>query len=285
MNQHEQMNDSTLTRELRESLTGIAAPPRPPLATIAARGRAHRRHRRTGLAGLSAAGVAAGTALALGLTGVFGSAPARGTGTIQTAAAALTAVNGCAGLKQADGTLGQVTGTSLVIKTATGQPVTVTTTASTMVSLSRAPLSDITDGTQVMVAGPRSGGTIAAQHVIIGPPGGRHHLRPQVPPGTVAAQGAVADASTAGFTVITPGGTRIAVTTSSSTHVEILHASLSQPRTGAATIAVGYAGPHGTLSAIAVVQPPPGSHLRLQVKGCSATSVDGAITTALVTAG
>ena len=86
MNDHEQMTDSVLTRELRQSLTGITAPQRPPLETITARGRAHRRHRLTRIAGLSAAGVAAGAALVLGLTGVLGSAPARDTGTIRTAA-------------------------------------------------------------------------------------------------------------------------------------------------------------------------------------------------------
>jgi hypothetical protein len=64
MNGHEQINDSALTSELRESLTGITAPQRPPLETITARGRAYQRHRLTGMAGLSAAGVAAGTALA-----------------------------------------------------------------------------------------------------------------------------------------------------------------------------------------------------------------------------
>jgi len=86
MNDHEQINDSVLTRELRESLTGIAAPQRPPLETITARGRAYWRHRLTGIAGLSASGIAAGAALVLGLTGVLGPAPARGTGTIRTAA-------------------------------------------------------------------------------------------------------------------------------------------------------------------------------------------------------
>jgi hypothetical protein len=86
MNDQERMNDSVLTRELRESLTGITAPERPPLETITARGRAHQRHRLAGIAGLSAAGAAAGTVLALALTGVLGSAPARGTGTIRTAA-------------------------------------------------------------------------------------------------------------------------------------------------------------------------------------------------------
>jgi hypothetical protein len=86
MNEHERMNDTVLTRELRESLTGITAPQRPPLETITARGRTHQRHRLTGVAGLSAAGVAAGTALALALAGGLGSAPALSTATIRTAA-------------------------------------------------------------------------------------------------------------------------------------------------------------------------------------------------------
>ena len=57
----------------------------------------------------------------------------------------------------------------LVITTASGQPVTVTTTRSTTVSESGAPLSDIADGARDIVAGPESGGTIAAQNVEIVP--------------------------------------------------------------------------------------------------------------------
>jgi hypothetical protein len=79
-------------------------------------------------------------------------------------------VNGCAGLKQAGGTLEQVKGTSLVIKAATGQPVTVTMTATTRVSVPGLPFRSITDGSQVMVAGPRSGRTITAAHVTFGRP-------------------------------------------------------------------------------------------------------------------
>ena len=85
---HEHPNDSTLTRELRDSLAAVAAPERPPLAAITNMGRAHQRRRLAGLAGLGGAGVAAGIALALGLTGVLGAAPARSTGTIGTAAPA-----------------------------------------------------------------------------------------------------------------------------------------------------------------------------------------------------
>ncbi len=88
MNYDEHLNDSTLTRELRDSLSEVAAPERPPLAAITNRGRAHRRRRLASFAGLGGAGVAAGTALALSLTGVLGAAPARSTGTIGTAAPA-----------------------------------------------------------------------------------------------------------------------------------------------------------------------------------------------------
>ena len=85
MNHDEHPNDSTLTRELRDALSELAAPGRPPLAAITNRGRAHQRRRLAGFAGLGVTGAAAGTVLALGLTGVLGAAPARSTGTIRTA--------------------------------------------------------------------------------------------------------------------------------------------------------------------------------------------------------
>ena len=86
MPDNDQMNDSAVLRELRDSLSAVAMPERPRLEAVTARGRAHRRHRLSGVAGLSVAGAAAGTALVLGLTGVLGSAPVHGTGTIRTAA-------------------------------------------------------------------------------------------------------------------------------------------------------------------------------------------------------
>jgi hypothetical protein len=85
MNHNEHRSDSTLTRELRDSLSELAAPERPSLAAITNRGRAHRQRRLAGFAGLGGAGVAAGAALVLGLTGVLGAAPARSTGTIAAA--------------------------------------------------------------------------------------------------------------------------------------------------------------------------------------------------------
>jgi hypothetical protein len=80
-----------------------------------------------------------------------------------------------------------VNGTTLVIKTASGQPVTVTTTGATKVSMSRAPLSDITDGALVMASGHSSDGTIAADHVTLGsqPQAGKV----EVPPGIVQPTG------------------------------------------------------------------------------------------------
>jgi hypothetical protein len=84
MSHNDRMTDGAELRELRDSLSGVAMPERPRLEAITARGRARRRHRLSAVAGLSVAGAAAGTALALGLTGVPG--PAGTSGTIRTAA-------------------------------------------------------------------------------------------------------------------------------------------------------------------------------------------------------
>ena len=90
MNHDEHPNDSTLTQELRDSLSELAAPQRPSLTAITSRGRAHQRRRLAGFASLGITGVAAGAALALSLTGVLGAAPASSKGTIRTAAFTLT---------------------------------------------------------------------------------------------------------------------------------------------------------------------------------------------------
>jgi hypothetical protein len=198
----------------------------------------------------------------------------------------LTAVTGCTRIEQADGTLEQVNGSSLVIKTASGQPVTVTTTAATFVTMSGPLLSDITDGASVMVRGHSSGGMIAAAIVTVGQP-----FSAVSPPGFVPVQGTVSDASTAGFTLVTSGGTRVPVTTSSDTLVIVPHASLGQLQAGASIVAVGQAGPDGTLSArgvAAITQPPSGRHLGVSVRDCSPSSITealGAISAAPVSAG
>jgi hypothetical protein len=97
MNHNEHPNDSVLTQQLRDSLAELATPGRPPLAAITTRGRTHQRRRLAGFAGITAATAAGAVMLSLGLTGVFGAAPARGTGTIRTVAFTL--------VKHANGTV------------------------------------------------------------------------------------------------------------------------------------------------------------------------------------
>jgi hypothetical protein len=78
--------------------------------------------RRTLLAASAAAALVLIGGTSYGVSAALtGHAP--GTDRTGAKAAVLTAVNGCAGLEQADGTLQQVNGTSLGIKTASGQQV------------------------------------------------------------------------------------------------------------------------------------------------------------------
>jgi hypothetical protein len=252
--------------------------------------------RRTTLAASAAAALVVIGGAGYGVSAALaGHAP--GTARTGTKTAALTAVNGCAGLEQAVGTLEQVNGTSLVIKTASGQSVTVTTTATTNENVSFAPLSDITDGAYVIVTGHNSDGTIEvsdvpASQVVVGlPPGTPAGLLhgpglPHGPQGIVAVTGTVSDASAAGFTVITSTGTQVPVTTPSDTAVQLPDASLSQLQTGAKTLAVGHAGPDGTLSAINVLQSPyAGPTTYMGRGGCSPSSIEGAVTAALSSGG
>lgn len=188
---------------------------------------------------------------------------------------ALTAVTGCAQLQQADGTLERVNGASLVVAMAGGQSVTVTTTAATSIVMSGPLRSDIADGASVTVRGHSSGGSIEAVIVTVGQP-----FSAVNPPGFVPVQGRVTGASTAGFTLVTPAGTRIPVTTSGDTLVVIPHASPGQLRAGAAIFALGHPGPDGTLSAramAAIWQLPSGPHTSVSVRSCSASSVDEAL--------
>jgi hypothetical protein len=195
----------------------------------------------------------------------------------------LTAVSGCAALEQASGTLEQVNGGSLVIKTASGQPVTVTTTAATKAAESGASGAlrrDIKDGASVTVAGSSSNGTIAAVLVVIANPARTH---PKSASGMVAVKGTVSDAGTSGFTVVTSAGTRIPVTISGDTIVTVTNASLGQLPAGATIVAIGHAGPNGTLSArglVAILQLPPGNPqvvAHLHVNNCSPASIDDAL--------
>jgi hypothetical protein len=187
----------------------------------------------------------------------------------------LAAVIGCSQLQQADGTLEQVNGSSLVLKEAGGQAVTVTTTPDTFVSMSGALLGDITDGASVMVRGTTSGGTITAAVVTVGPP-----FSAVNPAGFVPVQGTVADAGTGGFTLVTSSGSRIPVVTSGGTLVVVPHARLGQLQAGRAVFAVGHSGPDGTLAAqgVAMVsQLPSGPRIEISVKDCSPSSVQEAL--------
>src|SRR5579875_102484 len=257
--------------------TPLGAPPlggRPPGPGRLARGRRRRAMQVAGGAMLVAASAAAALALIV-WAGVTAGVVHIHFGSGSAAAPALTAVTGCARLEQADGTLEQVRGSSLVIRTAGDQPVTVTTTATTPVSVSGALPRDITDGASVMVRGYRSGGTITAVIVTVGQP-----FSAVRPPGFAVVRGTVSEASAVGFTLVTPGGSRVRVTTSGSTLVVVPHASLSQLRTGAMIFALGHAEPDGTLSAralAAVSRQPPGLHITVSVKDCSPRSVDEAI--------
>lgn len=91
MSGNDQLSESAALRDLRDSLSGVPMPAPPPLAAIEARGRELRRRRRSTVMTLSVAGLAASAALAVGLTGVLGRAPAGGAlqtlapGTIRTA--------------------------------------------------------------------------------------------------------------------------------------------------------------------------------------------------------
>lgn len=205
---------------------------------------------------------------------------------------ALTAVSGCTGLELASGTLTQVNGTSVVIRTASGKAVTVTTTASTRVTVAGALRSDITDGASVIVLGSRSGTAITAASVVVGPapggPGGNGALRVTPPPGWAVVRGTAAGVSAAGFTVVTSGGTRVPVTLTGGTHVVVPRAGLGQLRAGVTTAALGHARPGGTLSAIGVLQQPPGPiqvQFGARVPGCSPASITDALAAALGSGG
>jgi hypothetical protein len=180
-------------------------------------------------------------------------------------AAALTAVTGCPGLTATSGTLEQIDGTQLIVKTPGGQTVTVTTNSHTTVSTEiTGSLSDITDGMQVIVRGIPQGTTLAAQNVLAnmaqlpsdqGRPSGKIPEPPKAGPGPGIAAGTVSDVHAGGFTVTRLAGGQVHVTTSAATVVDTLTPGrVGQLRTGVHLIAVGQPGPDGTLAASTVEQ-------------------------------
>jgi hypothetical protein len=239
------------------------------------------RPRRTRRRALMVAGsAAAALVLFVGVGSVTGLVQVHLGGGTPGTGSVLTAVSGCTGLELANGTLEQVNGHSLVIKTASGQPVTVATTTSTFVNMTGTLPGNITDGASVIVFGPSSGGTIAAVTVSLGPGASAEGTGA----GFVTIRGTVSDASSTGFTVVTSAGTRVPVTTSGDTVVSVRNASVGQLRAGATIYAVGNAGPDGTLLASAVVavsQLPPGRNVGARPNGhardCSPTSIAEAL--------
>jgi hypothetical protein len=222
----------------------------------------------TGRRGSSRITVAAAAAAVLasvggyGLTQAFGlsghpGAAARPGGN-QTAAA-LTAT-GCDGLELAGGTLQRVNGRDLILTTAGGRQVTVTTSVGTRIIREvTGTLRDITAGAHVFVSGTAADGTISAKTVGIIP--GPEHGMPSVPSGgglgaqRGLATGTVTDAGSTGFTITEQNGTRVRVATLSSTLViTTVDASLGQLQAGRITSAVGTVGPGGTLTASTVEQ-------------------------------
>ncbi len=180
-------------------------------------------------------------------------------------AAALTAVTGCPGLIATSGTLERIDGAQLAVRTRDGQMVTVTTNSGTTVSTEvTGSLSDITDGTGVLVHGTPQGSTLAAQNVLAnaaqllphrGPPSGKIPEPLKAGPGPGIAVGTVSDVHAGGFTVTRLAGGQVHVTTSAATVVETLtRSNVGQLRTGVHVIAVGQSGPHGTLAASTVDQ-------------------------------
>jgi hypothetical protein len=82
VNVHDEMSDSEVLRAASEVLSRMSVADPPDVDAITVRGRVLRNRRLASAAGLSVA--AAATALAMSLTGVFGSAPAKTPGTIRT---------------------------------------------------------------------------------------------------------------------------------------------------------------------------------------------------------
>ena len=271
------------------AVPGLAGMPEQPRRTGLAR-LADPRRRSVLLASAAAAAIVVGGA-GYGLAATFGGHATSPAGSAKTTA--LTAVNGCASLAQVTGTLEQVNGSSLVVRTSSGQSVTVTATAATRINLSSASLSDITDGSPVRVNGVEANGMIAAQKVAVGeptspgngktPPPGTQPLKQtteQVAPGSTIVQGTVTDATSAGFSVDTSAGAQIPVTTSDTTLIVVNNASVSELQIGADTIVIGYAGPDGSLSAVGMAQVPSTGKVQFSIDGCSAAAVDDAMTTA-----
>jgi hypothetical protein len=281
------------------------------------------RRRRTMVAVATGAAMVAAGGTGYGLTATHsGPGPARvpaarGGGSVSTGGtvAGLTAVHGCPGMYITAGWLKQVSGAQLVLKPAndtdhTGRdwrakPVTATTTSATSITRpASGTISDITDGSHVMVQGSWSGRTLVAAQVGIEaalppassfapkpPPLGHGRvLRAPGPKGRVGppmANGTVTGVHGGSFTVLMNiplfGPQRIHVITSSATKViSKANVSLSQLSLGANIVVVGQKGPHGVLTASTVTEPSltgvliAGGPAKIRPSGCSASAITDA---------
>jgi len=269
----------------------------------------------------AAALVAAGTGYSLtapqaGTGAPRGTADARGAANANASsrshpqpatAAGLTAVRGCPGMYITAGTLDQVNGALLIIQPANDQdhvnrtwqakPVTVATTSSSAITRpASGTVSDITDGSHVLVEGTWSGETLVASQVGIeaalpspssfGPsiPPNAPRLGSKPVPGAMppVVDGTVVDAHDGSFTVATrvPPGLRVQVTTSSSTKVVArTSVSPSQLDLGSNVVAVGPIGANGVMTASTVAESSlintllAGGPAKIRSSGCSASAI------------
>jgi hypothetical protein len=148
----------------------------------------------------------------------------------------------------------------MVLRTASGTAVTVSTSDATEITrLVNGTVGDITNGAHVLVRGDAAndGKTIAAASVGImpGAVNPARGLDDRIPALRGHANGTVADAGDDGFTVVRSDGTRVHVTTSSSTTVtKQVDATVGDLERGKFTVAVGNADPNGTFNATSVQQ-------------------------------
>jgi Domain of unknown function (DUF5666) len=214
----------------------------------------HRPRRRALITAAAAAAVLAASGTTWGLT----------SGRTPVVKAGLTAVTGCPGLAATSGLLQQINGTTLVVQAPDGHDVTVTTSSATAVRAEvTGSVSDIADGTQVLVHGTPQGNTLAAQSVIVNlgallpqrPSPGKRPAPPTANPGPGIAKGIVSDVHAGEFTVTQPLGRRVQVTTSGTTTVDTMVASsVGHLTTGVHVIVVGHSEADGTLAASTVEQ-------------------------------
>jgi hypothetical protein len=174
--------------------------------------------------------------------------------------AGLTAVNGCPNLAGVSGTLEEVNGSGLVIKTADGQLITIATVPSTRIgSEDHGSLDDINDGAQVAVTGAEPNGAITASTVTVGAVDKVKPFEPPQPSGLNArvTVGTVTNVHAGGFTVVSDGMPRAVTTTGSTAVITLRTLAADQLQIGGFTVAVGNTpGPAGALVAGAVEHVP-----------------------------